>query len=174
MDRIVFITPNFAVTSELREGDFEQARAQGFKAILSNRPDGEADAPMTARQEAVLAWQAGLQFQHVPATKHDVFATDVVDDMEAALRVLDGPVLAHCKSGQRSAIIWAAASARSQTADCVLETLEKAGFDYEFLRDDLEQQADRRRWLTTPDALDCGCEDAAAGTNVVQFKTAAA
>jgi hypothetical protein len=66
-------------------------------------------------------------------------------------------VLAHCKSGLRSAIVWAAASARSQPVDCVLAALAAAGFELDFLRDDLEQQADRKRWLDAPAAtLDCG------------------
>lgn len=179
MNEIVFITPNFAVTAELGPADFAEARRLGFKGILSNRPDGEDGAQMSARQEAVLAWRAGLQFQHVPATKHDLFANDVIEGMETALRTLEGPVLAHCKTGQRSAIVWAAASARNQSADCVLETLSRAGFNFDFLRDDLEQQVHRRRWTGLTSALDCNCDAtteqraSTALSNVVPIKPAA-
>jgi len=39
-----------------------------------------------------------------------------------------------------------------------LAALAKAGLDLAFLRDELEQQADRRRWLgVAAKALDCGC-----------------
>ena len=76
--------------------------------------------------------------------------------MADAVASLKGPVLAHCASGLRSAIAWAAASARTQNVDCVLKALEKAGFDLEFLRDDLEGQADRARWIgPRAPALDC-------------------
>ena len=170
MDAITTITPRFAVTSALAPEDFAEAARRGFKAIVSNRPDGEDAGQMTAREEAVLAWRAGLQFRHVPATKHEMFTDAVVEGMADALAGLQGPVLAHCKSGTRSVIVWAAASARSQPVSCVLDTLRAAGQDLDFLQDDLEAQADRRRWLGTSTALDCDC-----GTdNVVALAVAAA
>ena len=160
MKTVTWITPRFAVTTELAEADFADARALGFKAVLSNRPDGEDAHQLTARQEAVLAWRAGLQFRHVPAGKLDLFTDATIESMADALAGLQGPVLAHCKSGIRSAIVWAAASARSQTVDCVMETLKAAKLDLDFIRDDLETQADRKRWLGTSEALDCDCDTA--------------
>lgn len=154
-DRIVYITPDFAVTGALERKDFAAIAAAGFRSVLSNRPDGETGALMTAREESVAAWQAGLQFRHVPAAKHDVMTDSVVEAMSDAVSRLEGPILAHCLSGQRSAIIWAAASARAGNIDCVLAALRQAGFDLDFLRDDLEAQADRKRWIGTEKALDC-------------------
>lgn len=158
MLKINQLNPRFAVTAALTEQDFAAAALAGFKAIVSNLPDGEYDGQLSARREAALAWRAGLKFRHVPATKHDVLTDAVVEGMADALAGLDGPILAHCRSGTRSAIVWAAASARSQPVDCVLDALTKAGFDLDFLRDDLEAQADRKRWLGTASALDCDCE----------------
>jgi sulfide:quinone oxidoreductase len=155
VDPIVFITPRFAVTSALAPADFAEAGRLGFKSVLSNRPDDEEDGQLSGRQEAVLAWRAGLTFQHVPVTKHEVFTDGAIEAMDAALRSLTGPVLAHCKSGQRSAILWAATSARSQSVDCVLAALAKAGFKMDFLRDELDAQADRKRWLGNAEAADC-------------------
>lgn len=157
METVTFITPNFAVTGMPARQDFERFATLGFKAVISNRPDHEQDGQMTGRQEAVLAWRAGLKFRHIPATKFELFTDAVVEPMADALNRLEGPIIAHCESGLRSAILWAAASARShsQSVDCVLAALEKAGFDLDFLRDDLEAQADRKRWLGSSPALDC-------------------
>ena len=56
----------------------------------------------------------------------------------------------------RSAVAWAAASARSQPVDCVLAAVRQAGFDLEALREELEAQASRKRWLGSAlPALDC-------------------
>jgi sulfide:quinone oxidoreductase len=152
---LTWITPLFAVTSELRSGDFAWLAQRGVKSVMSNRPDGEESGQMLAKREAALAWRAGLMFRHVPAVKHELFTDGVVEAMADALAELEGPVVAHCKSGLRSAIVWAAASARSQSVDCVLLALEKAGFDLDIIRDDLDAQADRRRWLGRSAALDC-------------------
>lgn len=155
MDGITYITPRFAVALMPRREDFARIAALGFKAVISNRPDHEDTDQMTGREEAVLAWREGLRFRHVPAAKHELFTDPVVEAMADALNAVGGPVLAHCKSGLRSAILWAAASARSQPVDCVLAALRQAGYELDFLRDDLESQADRKRWLSGSATLDC-------------------
>jgi uncharacterized protein (TIGR01244 family) len=160
MKKPTYITPQFAVTDAMAPEDFATAAALGFRAVLSNRPDGEAAAQMTARQESILAWRNGLKFRHVPAAKLDLFTDEVVEAMGDAVAALDGPILAHCASGVRSAIAWAAASARTQNVDCVMAALRQAGFDLDFLRDDLEAQADRARWIG-PRAAALDCNEAA-------------
>jgi sulfide:quinone oxidoreductase len=156
MDNIVYITSQFAVTAALAPEDFATAAARGFRSVISNRPDNEDHGQLTARAESVLAWRSGLAFRHVPAAKTDIFGDAVVEAMEEAIRTLEGPVLAHCKTGARSAVAWAAASARCQPVDCVLAAVRKAGFDLEALREELEAQASRKRWLGSAlPALDC-------------------
>jgi sulfide:quinone oxidoreductase len=155
MEKIIYLTPTFAVTSALSASDIAEAARLGFRSVLSNRLDGEEAGQLEARTEAAAAWRAGLSFRHVPVTKHELFTDAAVEAMDEALRSLPGPILAHCKSGLRSAILWAATSARSQSVDCVLAALSAAGYDLDFLRDDLEAQADRRRWLQPAPAADC-------------------
>jgi uncharacterized protein (TIGR01244 family) len=155
MDRVTYITPNFAVTDALAPEDFPRIAAMGFRAVVSNLPDGEDRSQLTGRDEAVLAWRSGLAFRHVPATKEELFTDRVVEGMADALGGLEGPVLAHCKSGLRSVVLWAAASARSGPVECVLEALRRAGYDTGALRRELEAQANRKRWLGQAHALRC-------------------
>lgn len=151
MNEIVYLTPDFAITGELAAEDFADAAARGFKAILNNRPDGEEDHQLSSTAEAELSWQSGLKYRHLPLDKHELFTDPVVEGMIKAIGELEGPILAHCKSGLRCAIVWAAAAARSTPVDDVLATLEKAGQDLDFLRDELDAQADRHHWM--PDTL---------------------
>lgn len=155
MSTPVFITPTFAVATAVSAKDLARLSAQGFRAVISNRPDGEEEGQLTGRQEAVLAWRTGLAFRHLPVSKHDVFDDRAVEAMADALARLDGPVVAHCKSGLRSVILWAAASARSEPVDCVIAAARRAGFDISFLREELSAQSGRRRWTGRPAALDC-------------------
>lgn len=160
MQSLIHLTPRLAVTGALAPEDFSRLAQDGFKAVVSLLPDGESAGQMNAREEAVRAWREGLKFAHVPAPKLDLLTDPVVEGLGDALHRLDGPVLIHCQSGTRAAIVWAAASARTQSVDCVLDTLKAAGFDLEFLRDDLDAQADRARWLQKPATpLDCGCPE---------------
>lgn len=147
MDAIVYLTPDFAITGVLAPADFAAAAELGFKAILNNRPEGEEEGQLNNATEAELAWQAGLRYRFLPLDKHELFTDPVVESTISALDELDGPVLAHCKSGLRSAIVWAAAKARAIPVDDVLAALDKAGLELDFLRDELDSQADRRHWM---------------------------
>ena len=75
-------------------------------------------------------------------TKAEVFSDRVVGGTAQALSELEGPVLAHCASGLRSAVAWAAAAARGQSVDAVLAKLAAAGFNLEGIRHELEDQHD--------------------------------
>jgi uncharacterized protein (TIGR01244 family) len=146
MLKLTWITPSFAVTAALEPEDFAALPEQGIRCIVSNRPDNEQADQLNAPAEASLAWREGMLFRHVPAAKYELFTDEIVDGMAHALQGCDGPVVAHCKSGQRSAILWAAATARTQPVDQVLRALAAAGFELEMIRDDLDAQADRKHW----------------------------
>ena len=110
----------------------------------------------TAAETARLAADAGLGFRHIPVTKAEAFSERVVGGTVTALGELDGPVLAHCASGLRSAIAWAAAASRGQPVDAVLQKLAAAGLDLEGLRHELEDQHDPGNASPIPRALDVG------------------
>lgn len=137
----IFITPTFAVAPQIATADLESLRNSGFVKVINNRPDGEADDQVPAADMAREADRIGLAYTHLPATKFDLFCDETVEAMSAALAAADGPVLAHCQSGMRSAIVWAAAEARRRPVDTVLGELSAAGFDLDFLRDELDTQA---------------------------------
>jgi sulfide:quinone oxidoreductase len=159
MNKVTFITPNFAVTGALSPQDFPEIRAMGFTAVVSNLPDGESAAYPTAIEEAKLAEAAGLAFRHIPTTKFDLFTDRVVGGMQTALGELAGPVLAHCASGMRSAAAWAGAASRLQPADCVLDALQRAGFNLSALREELQEQggASASHAGPIPAPLDAAC-----------------
>lgn len=143
MAKITYITPEFAVSSALSPDDFASIAAMGFRSVISNLPDGESQAHPTSREAAALALRFGLEYRHIPAVKFDIFNDSVVEGVDDALRELPGPILAHCLSGLRSAIAWAAVTARRQPADRVLARLSAAGLNLETVRDELHAQNER-------------------------------
>jgi sulfide:quinone oxidoreductase len=164
MSEIRHIVPHFAVTGALRPDDIRAAAALGFKAIISNLPDGESGAPLSSTEEGRLAAEAGLAFRYIPANKFEVFGDRVVDGMIAALGEFEGPVLGHCASGARTALAWAGAAARHQSPDCILATLAKAGFDLSAVRDELQEQHQKPLAGPLVPALDCACDTEDEGT----------
>jgi sulfide:quinone oxidoreductase len=141
MNRIVQITPQFAVTGALAPADLASAAGMGFRAVLSNLPDGEVPGAPASAEERELAARAGLGFAHVPLRKGDLDFAAIARDMLAALDGLQPPVLAHCASGQRSALAWAIAAVRCHAVDAVLAALSSAGFSFAPLRDEFDDLA---------------------------------
>ncbi|MBR2534722.1 MAG: TIGR01244 family phosphatase [Hyphomicrobium sp.] len=149
MAKSTTLTPQYVVSAALSDENFAELADRGFKSVINFRPDGEASSQITSDEARDAAAAAGLKYAHIPTTKHDLFADETVALAETTLSQLPGPVLAFCASGQRAAVVWAAVSARSKPVSDVLQTLKTAGLDLEFLRDDLEAQADRARWTQT-------------------------
>ncbi|MFN3869324.1 MAG: beta-lactamase hydrolase domain-containing protein [Hyphomicrobiaceae bacterium] len=150
MQNIVYIAPDIAITGQLEAGDIAEAARLGFRGIVNNRVENEEEGQLPSHAEAALAWRHGIAYRHVPAGKLDLFTDPVIAGLEDALANLPKPILLHCKSGMRSAIVWAAAAARRTPVESVLAALEGAGFELDFLRDELDAQADRHRWMPAP------------------------
>ena len=139
MPKITYITPFFAVAGQLAEKDFAQLAALGIKSVINNRPDDENGVLVGSDNAAECAKRGGLNYRYAPVTNHAILETDQVDTFEAALRALPGPILAYCRSGNRSSILWAQVAARYNTAEATLSALKDAGLDLEFLMPELDQ-----------------------------------
>ncbi|MFZ5608744.1 MAG: TIGR01244 family sulfur transferase [Pseudomonadota bacterium] len=97
---------NLYVAGQLDPADFAAAAKMGITCIINNRPDHEDRGQMTADEGRALAAEHGLGYVHLPVTATS-FSPDIVAAFADALEKADGPVLAHCKSGARSAVLWA-------------------------------------------------------------------
>ncbi|MDP1840244.1 MAG: TIGR01244 family sulfur transferase [Reyranella sp.] len=117
-----------AVAGQLKPDDMAEIAAAGYVAVVNNRPDGEAlfGQPRTADLRAA-AEAAGLVFLDLPfsgprATPEQVRA------FASLLAARPGRVVAFCKSGMRSALMWgAAAIASGRSLDEVLAAALRAG-----------------------------------------------
>jgi sulfide:quinone oxidoreductase len=106
--KIAKLTPFLAVSPQIAEADLGALAAQGFRAVINNRPDGEAEDQPESAALAAAAGRVGLEYRHVPVVSGKI--TD--DDVAAFARALDavkGPVLAFCRTGTRSTTLWALA-----------------------------------------------------------------
>lgn len=152
MISLKMLSHTFAATGALKPDDFAEAARLGFATIINFRPDNETPGQLDSHAARNAANAAGLAYIHLPAGKCELFADTIVSASAKAIASSPRPILAHCASGQRAAIIWAAVSARSTPVNEVLSALASAQFDLDFLRDDLEAQSDRARWNTQSDA----------------------
>ena len=106
------------------------AKALGIGLIINNRPEGESDDQTPGPQIEAAAREAGMGYVAIPVS-HAGFSMPQVEAMQQALaQAGDAPVLAYCRSGTRSTLLWALAQARSGlNPDEIAEKAAGAGYD---------------------------------------------
>lgn len=99
-----------AVAGQIQPDDVAHFAGQGFMTIVCNRPDGEDPGQPTAAEIAGACAAHGVAFHHIPVS-HGGLSMDLVAQFRDAIGASKGPVLAYCRSGQRSSILWQASGA---------------------------------------------------------------
>ncbi len=118
-----------SVSPQITMADLHTAAAQGFKAVICNRPDEEEMGQLSAKEIKFQAEALGMKFAHIPVT-HAGFSQLQIDEMVIALSRAGGPVLAFCRSGTRSTLLWALAQAKlSHSPDDLAAKAAAQGYD---------------------------------------------
>jgi uncharacterized protein (TIGR01244 family) len=96
-----------AVAGQIQPEDVEALSAEGFTTVICNRPDGEDAGQPTAEEIAQACEARGIAFHLIPVF-HGGISMDTVAQFRDAVDASEGPVLAYCRSGQRSSVLWQA------------------------------------------------------------------
>lgn len=113
--------------------ELEIIAAAGFRSVISNRPDGEDPGQPTAAEMKAAADQHGLAFRHIPVTGGNIGPDDVTA-MAEALDTLPAPIFGFCRSGTRTAMLWALARAPQSDPHTLINAAREAGYDLSGLR----------------------------------------
>jgi uncharacterized protein (TIGR01244 family) len=129
------LTHNFEVSPQISLEDVAQAKAEGVTVIINNRPDGEDPEAPQGQDIAEAAEALGITYWAIPIT-HSGFSHPQIDAMNAALDDAGtGKVLAYCRSGTRSTLLWSLAQAkRGADPDAIASKAAAAGYDISPIR----------------------------------------
>ena len=133
------LTPNLAVAPQISLEEVNDAAQQGFTLIINNRPDGEDVGQPTGAEIEAAAKALGLDYVAIPIS-HAGFSKPQVDAMLAAVSRPDAKILAYCRSGTRSTLVWALArSAAGEDGDALANLAANAGYDLSPIRPIMDQ-----------------------------------
>lgn len=124
------INAEIAVASQITPDDVQKLADQGFRALICNRPDGEAADQPNFSEIEVAAKRAGLEIRNLPIVSGKVSDQEAVD-FGAAMQELPRPILAYCRTGTRSATLWALSQASRMSVADILTATNAAGYDLE-------------------------------------------
>jgi len=123
--------------------DVALAQAMGITLIVNNRPEGEEPGQIPGAEIEAAATAAGIAYVAIPVT-HAGFSEPQVRAMAEALSAAEGPILAYCRSGTRSTLLWALAEASTGAApDDLAEAAAQAGYDLTPVRPLLDMLSSR-------------------------------
>ena len=109
------------VSGQIHPADVPGIKSSGVTLIVCNRPDGEEPGQPTAAEIEEAAAAEGIEFRHVPIIR-GIGPSDA-EEMQEAMEAGGGKMLAYCRTGNRSALVWAVAR-RGQGA--IVEELQRA------------------------------------------------
>lgn len=102
----VRLSTDVTVASQPDLEEFRGIAAEGYVAVINNRPDREDPTQPGSEAEEGAAEAAGLAYAHIPMGAGPLSESDV-RHFQSVVHGASGPVLVHCRSGTRSANLWA-------------------------------------------------------------------
>lgn len=103
--QIYKLTEACAVAAQIQPADVATLQQDGFVTIVCNRPDNEDPGQPTAAAVASECERLGVAFHHLPVS-HDGISAEMVERFKKIIADSDGALLAYCRSGQRSSVLW--------------------------------------------------------------------
>lgn len=107
---IRYLSQDLAIASQLEPGDLAQLEKAGFASLICNRPDAEAPLHPAFAEIEAEAGQRGIAARYLPVVPGQITAQDGVA-FAALLGQLPRPILAYCRTGNRSETLWTLAQA---------------------------------------------------------------
>lgn len=99
------LTPTLSVSDQVMGHDLLVLSEAGFRSVICNRPDSEsADQASFAEIEAA-AKAAGIEVAYLPIVA-GTFSDASVLAFGTLIDTLPKPILAYCRTGNRSATLW--------------------------------------------------------------------
>ncbi len=119
-----------------------EAKALGIAMIINNRPEHESDDQTPGAEIEAAAKAAGIGYVAIPVT-HAGFSMPQLEAMEQALMAAgEAPVLAYCRSGTRSTLLWALTQARmGMDPAAIAAAAAGAGYDISPIRAQVDMLA---------------------------------
>ncbi|RUO20910.1 TIGR01244 family phosphatase [Aliidiomarina iranensis] len=133
------LTPLISVSPQITVEDVGVLASKGFKTIFCNRPDNESDDQVNADAIRHAAEKNGLAFHYLPITPGQISDTDISEfaELMAGNR---GPILAYCRTGNRSSTLWALAESAHITPEALLEATKAVGYDLSGQHERMQQR----------------------------------
>lgn len=137
--------PHMLASPQITVDDIAEAAGRGVKLVINNRPDGESYDQTPGADIERAARAQGLDYVAIPIDQSG-FSDHQIEAMADAVANARGTVLAYCRSGTRSTMLWALAEAsRGGDPAIISASVDAAGYNSRIVRPSMDALAARAR-----------------------------
>lgn len=139
------LTENFYASPQITVADIAQATQLGVTLVVNNRPDGEELVQPAGAEIEAAARAAGMDYVAIPVSGAG-FSEPQIDRLSQAIAANEGAVLAYCRSGTRSTLLWSLyRSSEGDDPDDIAAIAARAGYDVSPVRPAMDALSARAR-----------------------------
>ena len=131
------VDDHFAVVAQMQPEELAGLAAEGFVAVICDRPDGEEPGQPPLDDMRRAAQEAGLAFHYIPVAG-GLFPPAAVAAFAAIRRGTQGKVLGYCRTGTRSITLDALANIGNLSVEDRIARAKAAGYDLSALAERME------------------------------------
>lgn len=127
------LSPDVLVSGQIAPDDLAQLKESGVTLVVNNRPDGESPDQPPGQRIAQAAQEQGVAYAAIPVAGQ--LTPEQAEQLATLLTQNNGKALLYCRSGMRSAMLWAVAQAGAgvPTSD-IAAAVEGAGYSVDPVR----------------------------------------
>lgn len=122
------LAPNYFVSPQIAPADMPVLAQAGFTTVICNRPDAEVTPDLQAAAMRAAAEAAGLRFE-VLELVHQTLTPENARLHRELVENGGEKVLAYCRSGTRSSVIWAMGQIGPRSVEDVMAATRAAGYN---------------------------------------------
>jgi sulfide:quinone oxidoreductase len=100
------LSEEVSVCGQINPADLQVIKDLGFKTIVNNRPDHEVECGLTHSEMQAQAKILGLSIHYLPMEVGQPPSETLLEDFKRILDSAEKPILAYCRSGNRSGQIY--------------------------------------------------------------------
>ena len=132
------LSPCLSAMPQIEAAEVADLAARGFKSIIGNRPEGETPDQPAWSSLVAEAERHGMSTRQIPVVPGQISPEDV-ERFAEALCDLPTLIAAFCRTGTRSAMLWALANPEGLNVDERIALAAAQGYDLAPLRDRMER-----------------------------------
>lgn len=116
------------IADQINVCDISTLRDLGIRSIINNRPDNESENQPLSKDICQSATAMELDYQYLPVISN-IYPPKAIAELIIMLEAMEEPIVMFCRTGNRSANLWALSQIDVCGRQYVIDKTQRIGFN---------------------------------------------